>query len=215
MIISHEKKFIFIHNYKVAGTSMRNALNPFKSPNNFRAASYPDKLRLLLGIYPRIYSRQFPDHIKAAELKKHIPAWVFQQYFKFGFVRNPWDWQVSWYQYVLKLESHHQHQLIKSMKDFDEYIDWRVHQNLELQKSFFYEGDTCLMDFIGKLENLETDFRTISQHIRIDANLPHLNASRNDNDFLKHYSRNSFEMVAQAFAEDLRLFGYAVPEFGG
>lgn len=138
MIISHQKKIIFIHNYKVAGTSLRKSLSHFNN-KNFRSSKRIDKLKFILGLYPKIYTSEFPRHIKAIELKKQLPAKVFNNYFKFGFVRNPWDWQVSLYTYMLKKEDHHQHDLIKSMKNFGEYIDWRVHNDLHLQKDFFYE----------------------------------------------------------------------------
>ena len=46
---------------------------------------------------------------------------VFEEYFKFGFVENPWDWQVSLYTFMLKDAKHHQHEFVKSLKDFDEY----------------------------------------------------------------------------------------------
>jgi len=113
---------------------------------------------------------------------------------------------------MLKLESHHQHNLIKSMKSFDEYIDWRVHNDLDLQKTFFYENDICLVDEIGKMENLKEDFEKICTKIGIDVKLPHLNSSRNDKNYMKYYTKNSIEMVNQAFREDIELFNYSVPK---
>ena len=117
MIISHQKKFIFIHNYKVAGTSIRQSLELYDY-NTINNSTYLDKLKFFLGISPKVCSSQFEGHITAVELKDKIPHKIFNDYYKFGFVRNPWDWQVSLYKYMLKLESHPQHTLIKSMKNF-------------------------------------------------------------------------------------------------
>lgn len=211
MLLSHEKKFIFIHNYKVAGTSIRDGLKSYNN-HSFRSSNHLDKLKFLTGVYPRVYASQFASHIWATQLKKELPADIFDHYFKFGFVRNPWDWQVSLYTFMLKTEDHFQHELIKSMKSFDEYIDWRVHNNLRLQKNFFYDNNVCLMDYIGSMENLNEDFEKICGRIGVDAKLPHLNPSRNDNNYLKYYSKNSLEMVAQAFREDIELFKYTTPE---
>jgi len=141
-----------------------------------------------------------------------MPEQVFNDYFKFGFVRNPWDWQVSLYTFTLKLKSHHQHKLIKSMKNFDEYIDWRVHKDLHLQKDFFYDKDQLLVDYVGKFETLEDEFVKICNILSIDAKLPHLNASRNAKSYLDYYSNDSINMVSQAFEEDIKLFGYSMPE---
>lgn len=68
------------------------------------------------------------------------------------------------------------------------------------------------MDFIGKMETLEEDFKIVCEKIEIDAKLPHLNASRKDNNYLMFYSKNSISMIKDAFKEDIELFGYSVPE---
>ena len=210
MIISHSKKFIFIHNYKVAGTSVRNALQRFDSLK-YSEASFMEKAKYLVHRYPNIYSKDFNGHVKAEEVSNVIPAKIFNNYYKFGFVRNPWDWQVSLYTFMLKKENHHQHSLIKSFKSFDEYIDWRVHEDLTLQKSFFYSNEECLMDFVGKFENLDKHFLKVCNILNIDAKLPYLNKSRDDNKFLGFYSKKSIEMVNQAYKKDIELFGYTKP----
>lgn len=211
MLISHSKKFIFIHNFKVAGTSVRKAL--YKHSNHsFRESSFKDMLFLLAKAFPPVYSRNFPGHITAKELKKELPEGIFNNYFKFGFVRNPWDWQVSLYTFMLKNQNHYQHKLIKSMKDFDEYIDWRVNKDLHFQKDFFYdEKGNCLVDFIGKLENLSTDFNKICQKLSLKSSLPHLNKSRDSNNFLNFYSKKSFDIISEVYKEDILLFEYSKP----
>lgn len=211
MIISHQRKFIFVHNYKVAGTSIKNSLKAYNN-HGLRDRGRLETLKFIMAGHPWIFSSQFGVHITAAALKAQLPAKIFNSYFKFGFVRNPWDWQVSLYTFMLKDEQHFQHKLIKSMKDFDEYIDWRVHNDLHFQKDFFYEGDACLVDFIGKFERLDNDFEKVCRSIRVDATLPHLNKSRDDNAYLKYYSSASAAMVSQAFKTDIELFGYAEPE---
>ena len=137
---------------------------------------------------------------------------VFEEYFKFGFVRNPWDWQVSLYTFMLKDAKHHQHEFVKSLKDFDEYIDWRVHHDLHLQKSFFYEENNCLMDFIGKFENINEDFSKICDLLGIQVALPYLNRSREDKRFTHFYSQKSIDMIYEAFKEDIELFNYTKPQ---
>lgn len=200
-----------MHNYKVAGTSVRDALQPYAAIS-FRQSPLADKPQLLLGMIPRIYSNNFPGHISAKALKEKLPAKVFNSYFKFGFVRNPWDWQVSLYRFMLKLEDHHQHELIKSMKSFDEYIDWRINHDLHLQKDFFYdEQGTLLIDYVGKLETLNDDFQDICDKIGITASLGHLNQSRQDS-FLKYYNPTTIALVAEAFREDVETFGYSIPK---
>jgi hypothetical protein len=209
MVISHSKKFIFIHNYKVAGTSITNALSTIGN-ESFRQSSLKDKLLIALSIYPKIFSSDFNVHITADELRKNIPGKIFDSYFKFGFVRNPWDWQVSLYLYMLKQETHHQHQLIKKMKGFDEYIDWRVNKDFHLQKDFFYDqNNVCLVDYIGKFEDIEASTKKLFTKFNLNIEIPHLNASRSNADYMHFYSEKSFNLIAEAFKEDITIFGYS------
>lgn len=209
MLISHSKKFIFIHNFKVAGTSIRNALYKY-SNHSFRESSIKDMLLLMTKAFPPIYSTNFPGHITAKELRIELPEKVFNNYFKFGFVRNPWDWQVSLYSFMLNNQNHYQHKLVKSMKDFDEYIDWRVNKDLYFQKDFFFDEEgNCLVDFIGKLEKLSTDFNKICQKLNLKSSLPHLNKSRDTCNFLSHYSVKSFDIISEVYKDDISLFEYS------
>lgn len=197
MLISHKNRFIFIHNYKVAGVSIKNTLKGrCRKPGLFRL---PDPYM------------NFEAHITADKLKKVLPEVIFNRYFKFGFVRDPWDWQVSLYSFMLDRPRHHQHKLIKSMS-FDQYIDWRVHQELRLQKDFFCDQQgECLVDFVGKFENLNKDFNKICTRVGIKADLPHKNRSGHGR-YLEYYNQKTIDMVAQAFKEDLQTFDYTKPE---
>ena len=71
MFISHSKKFIFIYNFKVAGSSIRDALSNYNTLS-FEESNFINKVKFLLRIYPNIYSDQFPWHIKAREVKDKI-----------------------------------------------------------------------------------------------------------------------------------------------
>ncbi len=211
MIISHSKKFIFIHNYKVAGTSIRNALHPY-SNHTYKSSSWRDKILFRTKIYPNIYGIQFPHHCNASYLKKNLPPQYFNSYFKFGFVRNPWDWQVSLYLYMLKEQTHPQHKLIKSFKGFNDYLHWRVNHEVRLQKDFFYDSfGACQVDFIGTYENVYEDFSHVCHQLGLKTELPHLNISRNLGSYLEYYDKSSIQRVYEVFQEDCQLFGYSVP----
>ena len=122
-------------------------------------------------------------------------------------MRNPWDWQVSLYHYARQTRKHFQYNLIKNFT-FDEYIEWRVLHDLHLQKSFLTdENGKVLVDFIGKLENIETDFSTVCQKLGIEMRLPHRNKSKHDS-YRKYYTDKTNQLVTEAFAEDIAMFDY-------
>ena len=74
MRISHKLKFIFFSIPRTASESIRSALDPYSD-----IKSEPK------GLYH--------NHITALALRNHFNemGWVWDDYFKFAFVRNPWD----------------------------------------------------------------------------------------------------------------------------
>ena len=212
MVISHKKRFIFVHNYKVAGTSIRKALKGYNN-RTFLTSFIKEPIPYLIGRYPEIYSSQFEHHINARRLKEKLNSDYFKSYFKFGFVRNPWDWQISLYNYMLMRPNHHQHDIIKKISSFDDYIDWRIENDLKLQRDFFYDDDELLINFVGKMENLNKDFGYVCDKVGIKGKLKRLNSSRKATDgILNYYTPDSFMKVTQAFEKDIKSFNYDVPE---
>lgn len=200
-VISHQKKFIFIHNYKVAGTSMRSALTQYQ----------PLWLRSKVTQYLKNKYIMRP-HIKAAELKQRVPDKVFDEYYKFGFVRNPWDWQVSLFEYMRQDHRHFQHELALSFKDFDEYLDWRVNEDLHLQKSFFYDNDNnMIMSKIYKFEELDDAVKDLNETLDLAIEMPHKNKSSRKKT-KDYYNDKNSKLIEEAFAEDIRLFDYKKPK---
>jgi Sulfotransferase family len=203
MLVSHRHRFVFIHVYKVAGTSMRRALERFCEDRWKRRAA-----RVLSG--RGLYRPNLPPaHLTAREARDHVSQRVFDNYFTFAFVRNPWDWQVSLYHYMRKVETHHQHEVAKRLAGFDDYIRWRVDEEVRLQKAFVVdERERVMVDFIGRMERIGEDFRHICRAVGLPpVRLPHQNRSGH-RDYRTYYNDHTRELVARAFAEDIALFGY-------
>lgn len=202
MLICHGKQFIFIHNYKVAGTSIREALQHLTIPPD---ESYKNWLFQKIGLLPA--SNRFPDHITAEQLRQKLPPKMFNNYFKFCFVRNPWDWQVSLYHYAIHEEGHHQQEMTRNMT-FEEYLYWRVKDDKHLQREFMYDSNgNCLVDYIGKLENIVEDFNAICQKIGVDIKLPHSNKSPHKK-YREYYTETTRALVEEHFKEDIETFDY-------
>ena len=207
MLISRKCGFLFIHIYKNAGTSITSSLSSFTGQS--RLLMTANRIFKMVNIPTPFYDPQpFHDHITASELIDAMGKDLFNSFFSFAFVRNPWDWQVSLYKFMLKEPKHHQHKLIKSLGNFEEYIEWRCENDLWFQKDFICsENDELLIDFVGKFENIDADFRKICSRIGISASLPKLNVS-NTKPYQEFYTDKSRELVRQSFAPDIELFEY-------
>lgn len=205
MLISKEYQFIFIHIYKNAGTSITNALRPFA------ASQWKNQVSRILNrfhISTQFGPQPFPDHSTALDLIKAMGKENFKSYFSFAIVRNPWDWQVSLYKYMLKNTAHHQHELAKSFGSFDNYIKWRCAEEVRFQKDFIYSEDgELLVDYVGKFETIDADFQKICSQIGISASLPKLNVS-NSKPYRDYYTKETEELVRKTFHTDITLFKY-------
>jgi hypothetical protein len=207
-MISYRHKFIFIHIYKVAGTSIAQALFPYAFHNPFEPLINGLKNRLNLEIIVPFYKyRVLPLHIKARELKDQLPPEIFDKFFKFAFVRNTWDWQVSLYFFMRQTPFHKQHDLIAPMT-FDEYIEWRVIEDRKLQKEFVVDEDgQQIVNFIGRYERLSEDFQHVCDVLGLHAALPHMNKSSR-RDYRTYYNERTRRLVEEHFKEDIDFFGF-------
>ena len=212
MEISYSHRFIFIHVYRVAGQSVSAALKPYSHVPRRRAI---DRVPLVRRIgYPRIRKliEHRHGHIKAKELRASVPE-LFDPFFKFAFVRNPWDWQVSIYHYVRQRTDHPDHDFFCGFRDFEDYLGWRIHdQGPELQCEFVLDdAGELIVDFVGHFETLAEDFGTVCEHVGIESALPHRNRSTRT-DFRDYYTPETRALVADAYRGDIEFFGYEFDE---
>ena len=215
MLISHSHRFIFFHVAKTAGLSVRDALQPYsEEPTEFKIKRPP---RLKEGQPNPFYAvwEALLIHARASDAQKELPAAIFDGYFKFAFVRNPWDWQVSMYHFILHEPTHVKHALVKSFGSFERYLDWVIDMPnpyakgaTKLQKEVITDAEgKLLVDLVGRYETLEQDFAQVCQQLNITAQLPHINKSTH-HDYRAYYNERTRQRVAEHFAPDIGLFGY-------
>lgn len=226
MILSHSKKFIFIHNYRTAGTSISKHLSkygikdPLISNNSFNLilehCPYGNLINKYL-ISNKIFNKT-NSHWPAEKIKNNIDDNIWQNYFKFGFVRNPWSLQVSVYYYIKQHPNHYEHQRVMKLKNFKGFVKWRfissckskppLYLDVLYQKDFFYDKNgNCLVDYIGRYENLEKDYKYICDKIKIKNKLPHINKSHHF-DYHKYYDNQTKQQIAKVYKKDIELFKY-------
>ena len=92
MIISHEYKFIFIAIPKTATHAIRDGLRRNMGINDLEQVDLFQKKRLPFKSISKISH----GHITAEEIKSQISTEQWNSYFKFAFVRNPFDRFISY-----------------------------------------------------------------------------------------------------------------------
>jgi hypothetical protein len=207
MHISDSHEFIFLRMRKVASTSMKAILLPLCIPQPDGRLAHLKSRAWLEWNYHKYVSRAHDD-INAA--RRRMPADRFNRYFKFAFVRNPWDRLVSEYEFLLKKAEHDRHARVKKLGGFKQFIQMQIPRKDAYQINMLCDRKgQFLMDFVGKLENLQADWETVCERIGIPHQaLPVKNATQHDR-FQGYYDNESRQLVAQHWAREIELFKYS------
>ena len=201
-MINHKHKFIFVRVAKTASTSI--LLRLFNdTQNSIRAIQN----RYLIDVSE--YWDGDRNHYPLGIIKKVVPIKIYNNYFKFGFVRNPWARAVSAYHYSINWYNWRpSKEPPKTLATFKTWLSSLKPLDKYCNQYTFVEG--C--DFIGKVENLQEDFNIICDKIGIPRQeLPHKNKTKHKH-YTEHYDEETRKIVAEKFAKDIEYFGYKFGE---
>jgi len=188
-----------------------------------------DKHRALFIHVPKSAGRSIVRGLFDVKSVEHAPAeWYqrldrekFERYFKFTFVRNPWDRAVSAYTYLSRggsaasEEDRHWSRFVAGFASFDDFVcSWMTPENIMRNALFtpqtlFLQDEygQVAMDFVGRFENLASDFVAVAERLGLEASLPHINRSR-ETPYHSFYSDRSREIVGRLYARDITRFEY-------
>lgn len=188
---SNEHRAIFIHLPKTAGTSVSRAL----------------------GL-------QGSRHVPSEQYRIANPA-KFSRFFKFAFVRNPYDRLLSSYAFLkgggmnaddMRFAEAHvtphdsfEHFVIEGLSRRPEIQEW-VH--LRPQCTFVCDSrGHNLMDFTGRFERIGEDYARIAARLGKPIELPVTNRSQRG-DYREAYTPAMIDIVRRLYAADLETFNY-------
>jgi hypothetical protein len=214
MLLSRSHSFIFFHVAKVGGISIRHVLKPYTcEPEHFKINRPPRQIK---GKPNRLYAiwESALIHATVKQTQTALPS-EFNTFYKFAFVRNPWDWQVSMYHFLLKQPDNHRYQMIKEFGSFKQYMQWVVNEDrpfpkgaTKLQSTMLIGADGKIaVDKIGRFETLAEDFQTIGESLGIQVTLPKLNYSLHTR-YQDYYDTATKHLVEKHFSKDIELFEY-------
>jgi len=210
---NQEKKLVYLPIPKVACTAIKLSLYDQELKNK-------DDYHDYMNIHSQLASKQ--SHRLSAEEK---------QYFKFAFVRDPFARLVSCYKdKVIKPQQHngryyfdtgYNKQLIQRLygnsfkvdMSFSEFVklvvkipDLLADGHFMSQTAFLYRFNKRIPDYIGKLENIESDWNMLSEKfdlpvLAVKNKTKHVGLS-------EYYTDELIDIVCQRYKKDISNFDY-------
>jgi len=207
LLISDSNQFIFVHIRKAAGSSMLDVLHPYALPKPTTMAA---RLRSRARLEWNYKKYRFRQHEGIMAARRRMPKHAFNSYFKFAFVRNPWDRLVSEYEFILKRATHGRHNKVIKLDSFTDFIRMQSQRQDAYQINMLCDKNgQLMMDFVGRFENLNQDWDKVCKLANIPLQaLTHTNQTKH-RDFRDYYDQQSIKLVADYWADEIKLFGYS------
>ena len=204
MRISHKNKFIFLSNPKTGSTTVREILDPYsdiKSSNK----------------------KPFVHHIEAVQLKNIFikNGWNWDEYYKFTFIRNPYEKYVSQY-FFSAPDNNFKRQFDKGYnkkKAFSvSFKEWlKYHDNMKILpvgirdiKQFAFDNNgNMLVNKIIKLEEINTELPKILNKLNINHNkiIKKINTTNHKN-YRQYYDEECIKIVQKYMSNDIEIGNY-------
>lgn len=100
-------------------------------------------------------------HITVDDLRAYYGNEEIDNFYSFGFIRNPWDWLVSMY-FFIRNHRDHPESMICGHMTFKQFLRFFASKNIS-QSSFLTANGVVAVSQIFRLEDLKTALREISQ----------------------------------------------------
>ncbi len=205
MIISHKHKFIFFAIPKTGTHSVRQALREHLGPEDLEQVG--------LFVQKRFSFPELKDfisgHVSARQIRPAVGDAIFNSYFKFAFVRNPFDRFVSYCSFM----SRDNGAFLAQPKAFMKHVITQVKpvdHLLYRPQSYFVvdDADRLAIDFVGRNESMQDSYNEICRKLGIPtAQLGVVNSSQH-RPYMEYYDEETYSLVADLYGKDIDIFGY-------
>jgi len=192
MIVSTKKKLVYFHNPKTAGSSITRTLAPFCTKS--------EELEGLImgGGWQGRFHHDGTQHQKMTLTQYG----EFRDYFKFSFVRNPFDIVLSFWEKSTKDRNY------GTLEEFllsNEFPGERALRYIQTEYL-----DVNNLDYVGRYENLQQDWVYIAEKLDLPYELPLLNErqTKQHYHYREYYTTLSRKIVEERYQKDLEVFEY-------
>jgi hypothetical protein len=143
------------------------------------------------------------------------PVNHFNDYFKFAFVRNPWDRLVScWNNKVIDNNLFRFNDAeLEEMRKFENFVGYVAGINVDTCNRHLRSQNSLIdlnnVDYLGRMESFENDLDHIFQRLELDTTtIKSRNVTSSRKPYQEYYSSELAERVSRIYYKDIQIFGY-------
>lgn len=176
-----------------------------------------------LSIAASLYGTEGGLHTKLATYRYVLSKSEFESFFKFSFVRNPWDRLLSAYRFLkaggwTDIDRRWYQQNLGTCRDFREFVkrylprpevrDW-IHFRPQHEFLCLPWRSGPQVDFLGYFENIEQDFEVVRDQLGVKCELLTRNRKNLSNQsYVDSYDDELIRIVGHHYRTDVRMLGY-------
>ena len=213
MIISHARRYIFVHAPKTGGTSLALALEARAAKDDILIGDTPKAVKRRGRVEKLTGSGRLWKHSGLSDIHGIVSDQDMADFFVVTLVRNPWDRMVSYYHWLRLQGFDHSAVALANRLSFSEFL-----REPEIQASFrntpfsSYVTDKdgknrC--DLYVRLEHLDEDLKGFETHLGFQLGALSLeNATDRDRDYRGYFQSGDADLVSDFCAADIKQFGY-------
>jgi Sulfotransferase family len=205
MIVSHLHRYIFVAMPKTGTHSMRQALREHLGPDDIEQVGLFVNKRFPFDEVAQIRH----GHLSVRQVRPYLGDDVCDRYFKFTFVRNPFDRFVSYCAFMTRQHGAFERDPQGTMRKILFEVRPVDHVHFQPQYTLLTDADDALeMDFIGRVERMQDDYDAVCAKVGIPSRaLDKVNSSKRG-DYRQYYDQALIDGVTELYRRDLELFDY-------
>jgi sulfotransferase famil protein len=214
MIVSFAHHFVFVAIPKTATHAVRTALRPHLGPRDWEQCVLFDQRFFPVGALARIGH----GHVACRELRPFLVPGLFETFFKFCTVRNPYERFVSCCRFVNRDNERMRQAPLETMKRTIGDAETCRHVLFRPQSEFVTDEDgRLLVDYVCRFEGLQAHFDRVSERLGLPQSpLPQVNVTRvtrvtsvtTNAPGQCCLDRELHETLRDVYRRDFALFGY-------
>lgn len=225
MIVNHTHKFIFVHVPKSAGTSVTELFSQYSSYRDLEVGG-----TALGEVLQNEFKRRYglTKHATAGEIRAIVGAPLWDAYYSFGIVRNPYARAQSTFHFMKRWRGNKEMDRLKFIENMPDFRTFAL--SPKLQRKQYHrllwsqtqwlcdETGKLLVRQVGHLESLDADLQQIQRAIpglperpKQTLAAPKRNKSEADDEALHQLLRDEPEVeqaLFEAYRDDFETFGY-------